>query len=61
MRKWSACGFHRKQSNGILLDRGAPLESTSPPESARITLTPPVCVQEAPGKLAVRELSGPTQ
>eukprot|EP00959_Pyramimonas_sp_CCMP1952_P215124 4501456-Pyramimonas_sp.AAC.1 len=61
MTKWSVCGFHRKQYKGILMDKGAPLESTSSPESARITLTSPVCAQEAPAKLAVREPSGPIQ
>eukprot|EP00959_Pyramimonas_sp_CCMP1952_P294315 6156106-Pyramimonas_sp.AAC.1 len=61
MAKWCVCGFHGKQWKGILIDKGAPLESTIPPESARITRTPPICVQEAPSTLAVREPSGPIQ
>eukprot|EP00959_Pyramimonas_sp_CCMP1952_P149034 3118244-Pyramimonas_sp.AAC.1 len=41
--------------------QGAPGESTSPSEFARITVTPPLCVQEAPAKLTVREPTGPIQ
>eukprot|EP00959_Pyramimonas_sp_CCMP1952_P129785 2714186-Pyramimonas_sp.AAC.1 len=59
--KWSASGFHTKQYKGIFMDKGVPLESRSSPESARITLTSPICVQEAPAKLAVREPNGPIQ
>eukprot|EP00959_Pyramimonas_sp_CCMP1952_P288147 6025774-Pyramimonas_sp.AAC.1 len=45
-----------RENNGqrILMDKGAPLEPTSPPESARITLTP-MCVQGVPAKLAARQ------
>eukprot|EP00959_Pyramimonas_sp_CCMP1952_P197964 4140749-Pyramimonas_sp.AAC.1 len=37
---------------------GTPLKSTSPPESFRIILTSPICVQDAPAELAIREPSG---
>eukprot|EP00959_Pyramimonas_sp_CCMP1952_P369086 7731051-Pyramimonas_sp.AAC.1 len=58
MPERSACG---KQYKRILLDKGAPLECTSSPQSARATLTSPICAQGAPVKLAVRKPSGPIQ
>eukprot|EP00959_Pyramimonas_sp_CCMP1952_P161223 3371439-Pyramimonas_sp.AAC.1 len=44
-----------------LMEKEAPLESTSPPKPSRTILTPPICVHKAPAKVAVREPSGPIQ
>eukprot|EP00959_Pyramimonas_sp_CCMP1952_P447059 9360244-Pyramimonas_sp.AAC.1 len=61
MTKLCACGFHRKQLQGILMHKRGAAGIYESSRFARATLTPPVCIQEAPAKLAVRKPSGPIQ